>query len=182
MAEDEPFAIRFGLIMLEPTADPETMGFTHEVGTSFGGEFDFEWYALRRLGLEGSIASAFDGTVNSAGDTASGIIISPLTIGLNFHVIRTRTVDWSFGAVGGVMFFHDFDFNEFDDTMTLKVKSGSSGTYGIQTSLDVGFAGEGRWGMNFGIKYLDADLESQSLPDTVAVDPVIVRVMGLFRW
>ena len=32
---------------------------------------------------------------------------APLTIGLNGHVIRTRTLDWSIGAVGGAIWFGD---------------------------------------------------------------------------
>ena len=180
VAEDEPFAIRFGLITMQPTADVEILGEPFELTQSFGAEFDFEWYALHRLGLEGSIAFAVDADIESQGDALAGVSILPLTIGLNGHIIRTKTIDWSIGVVGGVVFYGDVDIDP--DAMTGELTSKTDSTYGLQTSLDVGFAKGGRWGMNFGIKYLETDLELKTFSAPIPYNPVIVRVMGLYRW
>ena len=88
-AEDEPFAIRFGVVVLQPTGGREILGQEYELGTSYGGEFDFEWYALHHLGLEGSIAIALDADIESRGDAVAGVTMVPLTVGLNGHIIRT---------------------------------------------------------------------------------------------
>jgi hypothetical protein len=52
----------------------------------------------------------------------------------------------------------------------------------LQTALDIGVAGSGRWGINVGIKYLSAGLPIEGTNQEIAVDPFIARVMGVFRW
>jgi outer membrane protein W len=178
---DKRFAVRFGLIVLEPTADSVIQGERSELKQAFGVEGDFEWYFLRRVGLEGSILTGVDADVEDDGDTVAGVTVTPLTVGINFHPIRTPRVDWSIGAVAGVISYGDFEFE--DDTSS--VKTDQESTYGVQTAVDIGVAGQGRWGINVGLKYLKADLELDegALPDAeLAVDPLILRVMGVFRF
>ncbi len=177
IADDERFAVRFGLILTQPTSELTFSDQTYELKRSFGFEVDFEWYALARLGLEGSVAFAFDANVESEADFLAGVSLVPLTVGLNGHIIKSKTLDWSIGVVGGVVIFTDVDIDA--QAMTGSLRSTAEPTYGIQTSLDVAFAG--RWGMNFGVKYLNAEMELEELPP-IPFDPVIVRVMGLYRW
>ena len=177
IAEDERFAVRFGLILSQPTAELSYLDQSYELQRSFGFEVDFEWYALGRLGLEGSMAFAFDANIESEADFLAGVSLLPLTVGLNGHIVKGKTLDWSIGVVGGVIVFTDIDIDS--QAMTGMLRSTTEPTYGIQTSLDVSFAG--RWGMNFGVKYLNAEMELEELPP-IPFDPVIVRVMGLYRW
>ena len=139
MAQDDRFAIRFGLIGFFPSNDSTIESTTIGLEDSIGAEFDFEWYALPRLGLEASFAVALDSNIESEIDAAVGVTYTPLTLGLNGHIIRTRTLDWSVGVVGGVIWFTDFDIRNLEDDPVASSDTVRETTYGAQTSLDVGF-------------------------------------------
>lgn len=178
-AEDERFAIRFGLVGLEPTSDSTFAGVTTELGSSGGGEFDFEWYFMRRAGLEGSVATVADADVDEDNDTVAGIALTPLTVGVNWHIIRNTSIDWAVGVLAGSIVYGDFEFEDGSSD----IKSKTTSTYGVQSSVDIGVAKGGRWAVNVGLKYLKADLEPD-LPGAqeIDVDPLMYRVMGVFRF
>ena len=176
----ETGCIRFGLIVLEPTSDTEIMGEQNELATAFGGQGVFEWYFADRFGIEGSGGFAIDADVESDDDVVAGVSVIPLTAGFNWHPVRTAKVDWGIGVLGGVVFYSDFEYTDSGSTTTSSVTTDEDFTWGVQTFLDWGFAGSGRWGMSFGVKWLDTDLEAND--ETLAVDPLIVSVMGKFSF
>jgi len=179
-AQDERFAVRFGLIVLEPTGDTTTMGDTREMATGYGATGIFEWYFADRFGLEGALAMGVDADVKENGDVVAGVSAHPLTVGLNWHPVRTATIDWGIGALAGVILYTDFEFKDSGSGTSSTVNTEDDTTYGLQTFLDVGFAKGGRWGMSFGLKYLVSDLEVDT--EKVAIDPLIVSVMGKFHF
>jgi outer membrane protein W len=181
-AADERFAIRFGLILLEPTGSSIVQGERSELKSSVGGEFDFEWYFFKHFGLEGSVATAVDADVEENSDTVAGVTVTPITVGINWHVIRNERIDWYIGAVAGSIGYNDFTFTSAGGSSTGSVDTERDSTYGLQTALDIGVAGSGRWGINVGIKYLSAGLPIEGTNQEIAVDPFIARVMGVFRW
>jgi outer membrane protein W len=176
-AQDKPFAIRFGLVMLDPTSSSTIMGQKNELDQAFGGEFDFEWYFIDKLGLEASIATVADADIetDSNGSSGAGIAVTPITVGLNWHPVRNESVDWYIGVMAGRIIFGDFEFD--DDSASVSTDDDS--TYGAQTALDIGI-GES-WAVNIGLKYLDATVKTAGNQE-IAVDPLMVRVMGVFRW
>ena len=182
LAADERFAVRFGLVGIEPTASSIIQGQRNELKRAFGGEGDFEWYFTRHFGLEGSFAFGVDADVEENSDTVAGVTVTPITVGINWHVIRNDRFDWYIGAVGGRIGYSDFEFTSTNGSSTGSVESESDTTYGLQTALDIGVAASGRWGINVGLKYLSADLPLGGTGAKLAVDPVILRVMGVFRW
>jgi len=181
-AQDRRFAVRLGVVASSPTSDTVVGGVSAELGTAFGGEFNFEWYINKHLGLEASVAFATDTDIESSDDTTvvSGISVLPATIGLNAHVIRSENVDWSFGLIAGVIRWGDFKFQSGDSGSN---KIDSSGVFGAQTSIDIAIGSNDRWGVNIGIKYLKAELEPEdpAFP-AVKVDPMHLRAMAVFRF
>lgn len=182
-AQDRRFAVRLGVVASSPTSDTVVDGVSAELGTAFGGEFNFEWYINQHLGLEASVAFATDTDIESSDDmtVVSGISVLPATIGLNAHVIRSENVDWSFGLVAGVIRWGDFDFQSGGGSGSNKIDS--SGVFGAQTSIDIAIGSNDRWGVNIGIKYLKAELEPEdpAFP-AVKVDPLHLRAMAVFRF
>ena len=75
-AQDQRFAVRFGLVLLEPTSDSVVMGERSELATAFGSQAVFEWYFANRVGLEGSLGFAADADVESDGDVLAGVSMS----------------------------------------------------------------------------------------------------------
>jgi len=182
MAQDERSTIRFGLIYLDSTNDTDISGETTELQGAGGIEFDYEFYITKRFGVEASIATAADADTEADGDTVAALTVTPLTVGLNGHIVKTQKVDWAVGILGGRIFYGDFESTDNVST----AKTSDETTYGVQTFVDIGLAMQGRWGINFGVKWLKADVEvTPSIPGpkvTLEFDPAIVRAMGYFRW
>jgi len=188
-AEDKRFALRFGFILFEPTSSSTIDGGNVEFQTAFGSEVDFEWYILKRLGLEVSFASAVDGDIEGDSDdfALTGVTITPMTIGINAHIIRNSAVDFYIGLVGGRVRYGSFDFSGGDGNFEgTSNKIANDSTYGAQVATDINI-GE-KWGVNIGLKYLDADAKLDGVTDdsgqqvSIVVNPLIFRVMGVFRF
>jgi len=180
VAQDQRFAIRFGLTMFEPTSDSVIMGKRNELETAFGAQGVFEWYFANRFGLEASVGFALDADLKSDNDVLTGVSVIPITVGINWHPVRTKTIDWGIGAVGGPILYADFTYVDSGDTSTGTVSTDTDLAYGLQTFLDVGFAKGGRWGMSFGLKWLDSAVEFGR--EELSVDPLIASVMGKFTF
>lgn len=180
VAQDERFAVRFGLIALEPTGDSTIQGSLNELSTAFGATGAFEWYFAPRVGLEGSMAFAIDADVESNNDVVAGVSVVPITFGINWHPVRTQTIDWGIGAIGGPVIYADFKYDDTGSSTTTSVSSDTDFGYGLQTFLDWGFAMDGRWGMSFGVKWLKSDFDVEG--EKLSVDPLIVSVMGKFTF
>ena len=206
MAEGERFTIRFGLVGMFPSSTnsvDDGMGGRQRVDLddSFGGEFDFEWYFADRWGLEASILTVvdadFDADDLTGSDviTASGLAITPMTFGINWHAIRSESFDWYIGAVVGPIFYGDFDYLRIDNGNNVVTdsdyKADADVAYGLQTAVDLAVTKHGKWAVNIGLKYLksefDADILDPSAPtgtrtDKIKIDPWLLRVMGVFRF
>jgi len=178
-ASDERFAIRFGIVMLDATADSDILGDNISLGTGYGGEFDFEWYFIRVLGLEGSVLTAIDADVDENNSTVAGVTVTPITVGLNWHPVRNDRVDWYLGVVAGRIGYGDFKLDDNTDTATFSSESDT--TWSAQTAIDIGVAKGGRWGINLGLKWLKADLPIGG-NQVIQIDPIVLRAMGTFRW
>ena len=181
--DDKRFAIRFGPIYVAPVSDSSTSLGELEFDDGVGGEFDFEWYITKHFGLEASIAIAADIDVNDRTNTttADGVTVTPLTVGLNWHIVRNGAVDWAIGAVGGAVVFGDFLFVDNSSGGTFISDSETEVAFGVQSFLDINI-GES-WAINLGVKYLEVEAEASDLAQVkIDVDPIIGRVMGVFRW
>jgi hypothetical protein len=175
-ADEYPFAIRFGLNLLEPTADSTIEDTRIEFDTQSGAEFSFEWYFLSKLGLEADVIGASDIDVNDDSDNIDALTFTTVTLGLNGHVIRTEGVDWAIGLLGGRAWYGDFERTDGVSTFS----SENDTIWGVQTFLDIPIRKGGSWGINVGVKWLDTGLDTEL--GTIDYDPFIGRVMGVWRW
>jgi hypothetical protein len=82
--------------------------------------------------------------------------------------------------VGGVILYSDFEFEDTNKGTTSSVNTEDDATYGLQTFVDIGFAKSGQWGMSFGLKWMDTELDVDG--EELSIDPVIVSVMGKFHF
>jgi len=178
-AEDKRFNIRFGIVSLNPTGSSTINNVENEVKNTYGPAFDFEWRFSPLMGLEGAIATAIDADVEEDGEKYAAVTMTPITAGLNFHVVRTKRLNWAVGVLAGQMIYADFDID--GDTAT--VTSENDFAYGAQTFLD--FRVSPRWGVHIGVEYLKTQLEASDGSDsraTIDVDPVLIKAMGIVSW
>ena len=166
-AEDQKFAVRFGIAVVRPAEDAfDAMG---------GFEVDFEWYFHPRIGLEAAGLGSASASVELGDGRVSGWAFSTFTVGINGHVVRTEKVDFALGLLAGRATYGDFDI--VGQTTTLETKNGS--TFGAQAFVDVSVSR--KWAVDVGLKYQDAQIELERRPE-LDFSPVIFRVMGVYRW
>jgi len=174
---EQKYALRFGGVVLDPTASSTIRGENTELDTAVGGELNFEWYFKPSWGLDLSSVGAID-VEDKGGDRIDGISIRPFTIGINYHPVRTHTVDWSVGALVGGVSYGDFVV----DGDTLSVTTENDLAYGVQTSVDLSPQSWEHWAFNLGVKYLNTSAAFAGTPGEVSVDPLIWRAMLVYRW
>jgi len=176
-AQDEKFAVRFGVFSVNPTSDTVIMGMNNELTTAYGPQGSFEWYFADRFGVEGGGGWAFDADIKMDGNVFAGVSILPLTAGINWHPVRTPKVDWGIGVLASVVVYSDFTFVDTGMGTVTSVETDADAGLGVQTFLDIG---SGRWGASFGVKWLDSDFDlgGQSL----SVDPIIISAGARLRF
>ena len=176
-AADEPFAIRFGLLVLEPTAESRIAGSPRSFDTQSGAEFEFEWYFLSRLGLQTGILGSADVEVADDDDQVAALTFSMVAVGLNGHPVRTESIDWGIGAFAGRATYGDFEWTDGSTSFDYERDT----AWGVQTFLDIPIKKGGRWGIDVGVKWISTGLELPSGSE-IDYDPFIGRVMGVYRW
>lgn len=176
-AQDQRFAVRFGINLVEPTGQSTSMGQTSELDSQTGGEIGFEFYANRRLGLEVSMSGSASTDVQTSGLVVASVTFSSFLVGLNWHVVNTENVDWSLGVLAGRAGYGNFEVTSGITTIQIQDDT----TYGVQTSVDLPITKGGHWAINVGVKYLVTSLKLEGGQD-IDFDPVILRVMGVYRF
>ena len=166
-AQDQRFALRFGLVMVESTGDTfDTQG---------GFEVDFEFFFHPRVGFEvGSLGSA-NADFDFDGDLVTGVYFSTFTVGINGHLVRSEKADFGLGLLAGHATFTDFEFD--DSTATWDAKGDA--TYGAQAFVDMTV--KRKWAINVGLKYLDTQIKFEKGAE-LDFSPVVLSVMGVYRW
>ena len=176
-AADHRFAVRFGLNLLEPTADSSSGGQRREFDTQTGIQGSFEWYFLPGLGLEAGILGAAEVDVNDDNDTGGALAFGVFSVGLNAHPVRTDSVDWGIGAFGGRAGYGDVDWTDSSATW----RSEDDTVWGVQTFLDISIKKGDRWGIGIGLKWISTALDLDS-GASIDYDPLVASVSGVFRW
>lgn len=167
VAQDQKFALRFGFIMVEPTGDTfDTQG---------GFEVDFEWYFHPRIGFEVASTGAASADFEYGGDRVTGLSFSTFTVGINGHVVRSKKVDFALGILAGGATYRDYEV----EGSTTSFETERDATFGAQAFVDMTVGR--KWAVNLGLKYVDTQLEFERGP-SLDFSPVILRVMGVYRW
>jgi hypothetical protein len=175
LAQDQKYAVRFGFLLLEPTGDASEGGSTRELSTQGGFEVDFEWYFHPRIGLDVASVGSADADVESGGDKVAGVTFSTFTLGINGHVIRSEKIDFALGLVAGSARYGDFEV----EGSTTTISTETDAAFGAQGFVDMTVSRN--WAVNLGIKFLSTQLELEDGRKT-DYDPLIFRVMGVYRW
>lgn len=174
-AQDQKFAVRFGLNLVEPTGDSDGGGLLQEFDTHGGVEGDFEWYFHPRVGFEAGIAGSGTFDFDSDSDTVDGTTFSTITVGINGHVVRSDKVDFFLGILAGSARYGNFEA----EGSSVSFDSERDTIWGAQAAVDMTVSR--KWAVNLGLKYLKTRLDLAGNA-SVDYDPVILRVMGVYRW
>ncbi len=156
-----------------PLVYAETLDLSSAIGLGAGLEYHFN----DRVGLDGNIiiGASLDG--HHMFDTLDGIwgmdddsfSASALTLGPAFHLTPNAKVDWFVEPFVGVFNFGDATF--VDQGITRNFDGGSEVGLGLMTGLDIPFNNNPQWGLHFGLRWMQAEIEDSGLE--FDVDPLI---------
>jgi outer membrane protein W len=139
--------------------------------------------------------NVIDGGVGSA-KTSADTTILPLTVGVNFHVVRGKKVDFYLGPVIGYAFLYSVDadptsillegpFWQFQTDIGGELDVKDAFTYGALLGVDVPF-GQGKWALSVRLEYLRLKAEAEETfpgePNDINIDPVAVQIGAAYRF
>jgi outer membrane protein W len=173
---DYDFKLFGGAANVAPQSDSSLPGVANTVEASKenGWEIGGEWRATDRFGLEVAYFAA-EHDVEANGTAIGKIDLRPWTLTANFHLLSRDTFNW---YVGPTLSYIDWSDVALAGGGRLNVDGET--TYGVSTGLDLGFGD--RVALQLGLRWLEASVESDALPDEVAVDPLFARVGVAFRF
>lgn len=170
------FKVFGGAAYVSPLSDSSLPGIANSVEASseFGWELGAEWKATDRLGLEVAYLNATH-DVEANGTAIGDIDLRPWNFSLNFHLVDRDRFSW---WVGPTVSYIDWSAIELNGGSRLDVDSET--TFGASTGMSLGFGDT--VALQLGLRWLDASVESPSLPGDVSVDPLFVNLGAAVRF
>jgi outer membrane protein W len=167
---DQALKLFGAAVQVMPRGESAVAGVASSVKAAdeLGFELGAEWKPSQRIGIEASYLTATH-DVEANGTPIGDIELRPLTVALNFHVLRRDNLSW---YVGPTVAYIDWSGLELAGGAVLDVDGET--TFGATTGVDIDL-GE-RLALQLGLRWLDAAVESPALPSSVSVDPLFMRV------
>lgn len=165
-----------GAAYISPLSDSSLAGIADSVEASseFGWELGVEWKPTDRLGLEVAYLDATH-DVEANGTAIGDISLRPWNFSLNFHLVDRDRFSW---WVGPTVSYIDWSPVELNGGGSLDVDSET--TFGASTGMSFGLGDS--FALQLGLRWIDASVDSPSLPDDVSVDPLFVNMGVAFRF
>jgi outer membrane protein W len=165
-----------GVAYVSPLSDDSLEGIADSVEASseVGYEIGGEWKPFNRFGFEVSYLDAKH-DVEADGQVIGEVSLRPWNFTLNWHVINGEHFNW---YLGPTVAFVDWSSLELSGGGSVDVDSET--TFGLSTGIDFGITES--FAIFGGLRWLDASVESDDLPNSVAVDPLFARVGVAFRF
>jgi outer membrane protein W len=170
------FKLFGGAAYVSPLSDSSLAGLGNsvEASTEVGWEIGGEWKLSDRLGIE---VAYFDAThdVEADGTAIGEISLRPWNFSLNFHLVERDRFSWWVGPTVSYI-----DWSEIELTAGGSLDVDTQTTFGASTGMSIGLGDS--FAFQAGLRWLDASVDSPSLPDEVNVDPLFASVGVAFRF
>lgn len=111
-------------------------------------------------------------------DEVGDVTLTPVTVGINFHLTPKSKLDLFVAPVIGYVFYGDLDLSGE------KIAMEDDFTYGATVGLDIPLGGE-HWVFNGALRYLSAETkpdEPGSPGESLDVNPVVFQVAAGYRF
>lgn len=155
----------------------DTIEASAEVGYGIG----FEWRTNQLFGVElDDFRASHD--VELGGLKIAETDVTPLTLAVNFHLVRTRFLDFYLGPTVSYVDWGDVEFTSQAAELLEQssVAADSETAVGVQLGLDIGIGPD--IAVVTGVRYMDRSITPEGASDGLAVNPLIARVGAAWRW
>lgn len=171
-AGENDWQLRFGFVSSSPDASAAEVAATGEsfqinTDVGIGAGASLEYRVSRRLGVDLGIFSvapnigtsiAIGPSGKSLVEISAGVTMTPVTAGLNVHLIPDGVVDVYVGPLVGYVMYSDFTMN-VGPGVSETFRASNDFAWGANLGADIRF-GTSRWSANAALKYLDSTFEA----------------------
>lgn len=173
-SEPEDHKIRFGLQYISPMGDLTTEGVKFEAQSDIGFSFGYEYMATDLVGIDANLSYSehdVDASYMGLTLTVADATMTPLTVGVNFHVVSNENLDFYLGPFAAYVMYGD-----------LKSKIPGIGDasidddfgFGAVLGIDVPFGSKG-WMFSSALKYLQTSAEPEG-DEALDIDPLVIQL------
>lgn len=179
LADDGKNVFRYGVQFVSPTGELKDIDLSESLKAkdALGFSSGFEHVFFDRVGIDFNIAYSkhdleltMDGT---SVEVANIKMMMPVTVGVNFHMVRNRIVDLYAGPFAGYVFYGDIDWEE-GSVPSLSVDNDFA--MGAVLGLDLSITKRGLI-FTSAVKYLKTQA-SPDIPgfDEIDLDPWVIQL------
>jgi outer membrane protein len=193
-AGDGPWRLRIFAVSMNPSGDEvvvEGSGerISFDAGGGYGGGFELEYRASRRLGIDFGVLTAapvIDVLIDEVGVISASAKprITPVYAALNVHLTPDSRADLYVGPLLAYVVYSSFDLVVDPWFLTEGFVTENDFGIGINVGLDVRL-GDGGWLLGAAFKYLDTTLEASPPDEGIGrtdIDPMIFSVGVGYRF
>lgn len=154
LAEVPSHTFRGHLDWVSPTGDTKIEGEKVEADDAFGFGLGYEYQFTDLMGVDFNLLWA-NHDAKSGSETLGDTTVTPLTVGLNFHLSKNDKFDFFLGPLVGYVMYDDISVKDEFGGGDIKLKNDFG--YGLQLGLDVPF--NENWAFTAGLIYLQTKAE-----------------------
>ncbi|MBP7148678.1 MAG: outer membrane beta-barrel protein [Acidobacteria bacterium] len=179
-AQDMSNIVRGHVVYVEPTGDANVDGIKLEADSATGLGVSYERLLSGNMGLEFGIFSTdndVEGSLRGDTRTIGEFSITPLTVGLNFHVAKSDSFDFYVGPVIAYVMYDDVDTRRgFGSNIGVDDDFGFGAVAGIE------LPGSGNWAFSAQLKYLATSAEASDEDFELDVNPWVIQAGAAYRF
>jgi len=193
-AGDSPWRLRLFALSMNPTGDEvvvEGSGerISFDAGGGYGGGFELEYRASRRLGIDFGVLTAapiIDVLIDEVGVISASAKprITPVYVGLNVHLTPDSPLDLYIGPMLAYVIYSSFDLVVDPWFYREGFVTENDFGIGVNVGLDIRL-GDAGWLFTAAFKYLDTTLVASPPDESIGrtdIDPMIFSIGAGYRF
>ena len=170
--------LRFCINFVSPTGDYSEPGdMSLEADDAIGPEVGFEYRFSDLMGVDfnlGYYEHDLEASDSGLSATVGDVSQIPLTVGLNFHLLKESKIDFYLGPTLGYVMWDDVKLDAIVGGGEVSTKDGVS--YGLNLGVDIPL--NPKWDLVVGGRYTFSSVETDEGSDDIEldVDPIEIRL------
>lgn len=147
-----------------------------EADSAIGFGFGYEYMATDLIGIDANISYSchdIDFTLLAHTETIADTSMMPLTVGVNFHLLRNDKMNFYLGPFLGYVVYDDYNYKHSGESVPLE----NDFTFGAVLGIDAPIGQKG-WMFSSALKFLqtEADYDHPDYVGDLDINPFIIQI------